>query len=194
MSVLLSKNPEWKLKLSGHTDNVGNEKSNLLLSKNRAEAVKAVLTNRGLNENRIIVKYYGESQPIASNDEDEGRQKNRRVEMLIIQSVEGGTLEASDTAPKSFDETGIRYRIQLLASSKQIELTDKRLKNLNGIEVYFEKSMYKYTVGNFGDVAETSDLLAEVLEKGFNQAFIVAFKDGKRIPVKKAIELSKSQR
>ena len=182
------------MKLSGHTDNVGSDRSNLLLSKNRAEAVKTVLTNRGVDANRIIVKYYGESQPIASNNEADGRQKNRRVEMLIIQESLVGVLGIDETVTRSFNETGIRFRIQLLTSGNQIDLTDERLKNLDGIEVYFEKSMYKYTVGNFGDIAETSDLMAEVLEKGFNQAFIVAFKDGKRITVKKAIGISKSQR
>ena len=193
LSALLSKKPDWKLKLSGHTDNVGSDKSNLLLSKNRAEAVKSVLTNRGVDANRVIVKYYGESQPIASNNEADGRQKNRRVEMLIIQESLGGGVGIDKTVTRSFNETGIRFRIQLLTSGNQMDLTDERLKNLDGIEVYFEKSMYKYTVGNFDDIAETSDLMAEVLEKGFNQAFIVAFKDGKRITVKKAIGISKSQ-
>ena len=101
LSDLLSKKPEWKLKLSGHTDNVGSDKSNLLLSKNRAEAVKTVLTNRGVDANQIIVKYYGESQPIASNNEEDGRQKNRRVEMLIIKEALGWGLETDETVTKS---------------------------------------------------------------------------------------------
>ena len=74
---------EWKLKLAGHTDNVGAERNNLILSKQRAEAVQTYLSGKGVEKERIKVEFYGETQPIASNDTPEGRQKNRRVEMEI---------------------------------------------------------------------------------------------------------------
>jgi len=86
LSDLLLKKPDWRIKLSGHTDDIGSTTSNLLLSKKRAEAVKSVLINRGVNANNVIVKYYGETKPIESNTTNEGRQRNRRVEMLIIQA------------------------------------------------------------------------------------------------------------
>lgn len=82
---LLEKKETWKIKLSGHTDNVGDPAKNLMLSKKRAEAVKFYLTQRGISEDRIIVRFFGQSEPIADNDTDEGRQKNRRVEMKIIE-------------------------------------------------------------------------------------------------------------
>jgi N-acetylmuramoyl-L-alanine amidase len=93
---------------------------------------------------------------------------------------------------QSFEESGIVFRIQLLALSEKVELSDNRLKGLDGVEIYVQKSMYKYTVGTFNNLSETSDLLSEVLDKGFGQAFIVAFNNGKRIPVKQAIELMKN--
>lgn len=82
---LMKAKEDWKIKLTGHTDNVGKASSNLLLSKRRAEAVQFYLIQQGIDKDRIIVKYYGQTKPIADNDTPEGRQKNRRVEMKIIQ-------------------------------------------------------------------------------------------------------------
>ena len=77
------KKSEWKLLIAGHTDNVGKETSNMVLSKKRSEAVKTYLTEKGVDPSRMIVEYYGEMKPIADNETEEGRQKNRRVEMTI---------------------------------------------------------------------------------------------------------------
>ena len=81
-SVLLKK-PEWKLHISGHTDNKGDEQDNLVLSKKRAEAVKAYLISKGVNADKLVVEFFGETKPIADNSTNEGRQKNRRVEMEV---------------------------------------------------------------------------------------------------------------
>ena len=80
----LKKKPEWKLKLSGHTDNVGDDDANMILSKKRAESVKKFLTSQGIDEGRIKTEFFGESQPIEDNSTAAGRQKNRRVEFKII--------------------------------------------------------------------------------------------------------------
>lgn len=85
LGKLLVKKSEWRLKLSGHTDNVGNAKTNLLLSQKRAQAVKNFLVDRGIKPERIIVEYFGGKKPVADNKTELGRQKNRRVEMLIIE-------------------------------------------------------------------------------------------------------------
>ena len=71
------------LKLAGHTDNVGSESANMILSKNRAEAVKNYMIAQGANGSRIEATGYGKTQPIASNKTDKGRQDNRRVEFTI---------------------------------------------------------------------------------------------------------------
>ncbi|PUZ27257.1 OmpA-OmpF porin, OOP family [Chitinophaga costaii] len=73
----------FSLKLAGHTDNVGSDSKNMILSKDRAEAVKAYLVGRGANPTRIEAVGYGETQPIASNKTPQGRQANRRVEFTI---------------------------------------------------------------------------------------------------------------
>lgn len=83
LATLLTKKEDWKLQIAGHTDNVGNDQNNMILSKKRAEAVKTFLISKGIDTKRLNVLYFGETMPIASNDTPEGRQKNRRVEMTI---------------------------------------------------------------------------------------------------------------
>jgi outer membrane protein OmpA-like peptidoglycan-associated protein len=84
LAEVLKKKATWTLEIAGHTDNVGDDNLNLILSKKRAEAVKAYLISQGVEDIRLITKYFGETKPLASNDTPEGRQKNRRVEMKIV--------------------------------------------------------------------------------------------------------------
>lgn len=84
LAEVLVKRPEWKLQIAGHTDNVGDEQANLVLSKKRAEAVKNFMISKGIDASRLNALFFGESMPIADNNTPEGRQKNRRVEMTII--------------------------------------------------------------------------------------------------------------
>jgi OOP family OmpA-OmpF porin len=72
-----------QLKLAGHTDNVGSEEANMTLSKNRADAVKNYMMNKGVSSSKIESEGFGESKPIESNKTASGRQKNRRVEFTI---------------------------------------------------------------------------------------------------------------
>lgn len=81
---LLSDNGTIEIELSGHTDNVGSDEINNTLSQSRADAVKDYLVKKGINESRIISKGYGKSNPVATNDTEEGRQFNRRVEFKIL--------------------------------------------------------------------------------------------------------------
>ncbi|MCX7743285.1 MAG: OmpA family protein [Flavobacteriales bacterium] len=80
---VLKANPQYSITISGHTDNVGNKSYNLHLSENRAKAVANYLISKGIEESRITTAGYGNSQPIASNDTEDGRKKNRRVSFII---------------------------------------------------------------------------------------------------------------
>jgi len=85
LAELLQQNTTWRLKLSGHTDNVSSMQYNMKLSEKRVESVKKYLvTKKGIAADRIVLKWYGPTKPIAPNDTEEGKQKNRRVEFLII--------------------------------------------------------------------------------------------------------------
>ena len=74
-----------KIEVSGHTDSVGEDSYNQLLSQRRANAVKKYFTSNGIDATRVLARGYGEKQPVQSNDTDEGRAKNRRVEFKVIE-------------------------------------------------------------------------------------------------------------
>ncbi|MFZ9970243.1 MAG: OmpA family protein, partial [Bacteroidia bacterium] len=80
----LEQNPKLRIEISGHTDSEGSDAYNLDLSKRRAGTVARYLVEKGLNAQRIQFEGYGETQPMASNETEEGRAKNRRIEMKII--------------------------------------------------------------------------------------------------------------
>jgi outer membrane protein OmpA-like peptidoglycan-associated protein len=80
----LRRNPDLKVELAGHTDNVGRESYNLKLSTNRANAVRKALIAKGVDKTRLTVKGYGTSRPVVPNDTEEHRAINRRTEMIII--------------------------------------------------------------------------------------------------------------
>ncbi|MGE3799612.1 MAG: OmpA family protein [Candidatus Kapaibacterium sp.] len=77
-------NPDVRVEIGGHTDNVGSDQNNQTLSLNRANSVKQWLVDHGIAASRIETKGYGEIQPTATNDTPEGRQENRRIEMRKI--------------------------------------------------------------------------------------------------------------
>ncbi len=72
------------IEIGGHTDNVGTAEANKALSLRRANSIKSYLTGKGIAASRIKTVGYGEEQPVASNDTAEGRQKNRRTEVRIL--------------------------------------------------------------------------------------------------------------
>ena len=84
LAMLLKENPTWQVDLAGHTDNVGTEEANIELSNNRVQAVVAFLITLEVPQDRMIVSHFGESKPIDSNDTEEGRARNRRVEMKFV--------------------------------------------------------------------------------------------------------------
>ncbi|MGB0525817.1 MAG: OmpA family protein [Flammeovirgaceae bacterium] len=80
----MKENPETKIEIGAHTDNVGSDESNQQLSLKRADSVVSFLKKKGVPEANVISYGYGESKPIASNDTDEGRAKNRRIEFKVL--------------------------------------------------------------------------------------------------------------
>jgi OOP family OmpA-OmpF porin len=77
-------NPALEIELAGHTDDIGTDEANKLLSEERAKAVKTYLCGKGIAESRIRSIGFGESKPIADNHTEEGRQMNRRLEFSIL--------------------------------------------------------------------------------------------------------------
>ena len=82
--MYLARNPKVRIKIVGHTDSVGKDEANQKLSDGRANAVMNDLIERGISADRMQAEGRGETQPIDTNDTDEGRQNNRRVEIEIL--------------------------------------------------------------------------------------------------------------
>jgi outer membrane protein OmpA-like peptidoglycan-associated protein/tetratricopeptide (TPR) repeat protein len=83
--LFMRENPNVKIEIGGHTDNVGDENSNQLLSENRAKTVYEYLALEGIEKERLSFNGYGEGESIASNNTEKGRAKNRRTEFKIIE-------------------------------------------------------------------------------------------------------------
>ena len=85
LSAFLNKYPSRKLLIEGHTDSRGSDIYNLGLSQQRANSVFTTLTQAGIDQQRIMMKGYGEQYPITENETAAGRQQNRRVEVVILE-------------------------------------------------------------------------------------------------------------
>ncbi|MEC8848381.1 MAG: OmpA family protein [Pseudomonadota bacterium] len=90
---------EIKVAIHGHTDSTASDEYNQTLSERRADAVKTYLAEEGVAIDRISTRGFGESMPIADNDTDEGRARNRRVELVITERVPGPRSEGPAAMP-----------------------------------------------------------------------------------------------
>jgi outer membrane protein OmpA-like peptidoglycan-associated protein len=83
LAEFLRESPERGVTIEGHTDSVGADSYNMLLSENRARSVSSALSGQGIPTDRIVAVGKGESTPVAGNDSAAGRQQNRRVEIIV---------------------------------------------------------------------------------------------------------------
>jgi outer membrane protein OmpA-like peptidoglycan-associated protein len=89
VAAVITSHPELtKIRVEGHTDKVGSAEYNRKLSRDRANAVKEYLIGKGVDAGRLTTAGFGFDRPIATNDTDEGRSKNRRVEFIIVREAE----------------------------------------------------------------------------------------------------------
>lgn len=84
-AAILKKAPKIRVTITGHTDNLGEDAHNMILSQNRADAVLAYLAGKGIERSRLKAIGYGETKPIADNATAAGRKKNRRIEFQIME-------------------------------------------------------------------------------------------------------------
>lgn len=80
----MEENNKTMIEINGYTDNIGSEGDNLKLSEDRARAVFDYLADKGIHQKRMSFKGWGESNPLADNETEEGRKINRRVEVVIF--------------------------------------------------------------------------------------------------------------
>lgn len=167
--------------ISGHTDNKGTWDYNMELSEHRAEEVVNYLNNKGIDESRLVFAGYGFEKSIETNETEAGRQKNRRVEMLVIQNTTDDS------------KIPITFKVQVLASDEPIPVTSSQFNGLENVEKYFHKGMYKYVVGKISNLEDAEALQTEMKKRRFKEAFIVAFYMEQRIAMRTALKLLKQK-
>lgn len=115
-------------------------------------------------------------------------------------SVDGvsGALKNENQSPK--EETkqpeqnfvnGVQFCVQIASSSESVAVLPQNFKGVSGVEEYKDGGLYKYTVGRLAKFADAKLLQKEMIERGFESSFVVAFQDGERIDLKKALDLAK---
>src|SRR5579859_5669487 len=98
ISGIVLAHPGLNLQIEGHTDSVGSDEFNQQLSERRADSVRDFLAEQGVPASSITAKGFGKTQPVASNDTAEGRQRNRRVELVVNGDAIGNTAAAANTS------------------------------------------------------------------------------------------------
>jgi outer membrane protein OmpA-like peptidoglycan-associated protein len=93
--------PDLKLEIEGHTDGIGTDEYNQVLSEKRADAVRGYLISSGVTPDHVSAVGLGKANPVADNSTAQGRQLNRRVEMIVSGDVIGSPLSTPEGAPAS---------------------------------------------------------------------------------------------
>ena len=177
LSEYMKDNPGCQIEVGGHTDNVGTDEYNMLLSGRRARAVKDYLVSKGVKQDKVIEKKYGEGSPIASNGSNDTRKYNRRVEFKVLQQgsekylkvvEENVSNNAKSTSANNANGEKV-YRIQLFALSKSKPVESFGIPNLKVREV---NGMYKYYIGDYSSNAEANRIL-ETMKDKFPEAIVL---------------------
>jgi len=100
VSGILLAYPTLKIAIEGHTDSVGGDDYNQRLSEQRAEAVRDYFVQQGVSQDSVTAQGFGKTQPIASNDTPDGRQKNRRVELVLSGDAIGTSATSAASGPQ----------------------------------------------------------------------------------------------
>ena len=187
VASLLKTNNTWIIKVSGHTDNIGGADLNMTLSKNRAESVKRYLVSQGVSSGRIDVEYFGLTRPLASNDAEEGRLQNRRVEFEIRSNLE----TYSTIVWEDLSDEAINFKVQILSSSKKVNKGALELNGIPRVEEIIQNNSYKYLVGKTSSLDLAKKNQDFLIKAGFKGAFVVAFEGNKPITIKDALSKQK---
>ncbi len=138
-----------------------------------------------------ILESQGEDVPKARIDAPETPRKENLSGTVQIQREED---ELVVTVQKDQEVVeGVTYRVQFLTSDKEIPAGSKDFKGVTGYQVYQQDGLYRYTMGNEPTIARAKNIQGDLKKKGFNDAFVIAFYNGKRISLQEARELQEQQ-
>ncbi|MFN3916249.1 MAG: N-acetylmuramoyl-L-alanine amidase [Flavobacteriales bacterium] len=105
--------------------------------------------------------------------------------------VEDKKLEKDENDITEEYVNGVSFSVQIASSSELLSVQPQNFKGVRGVQYYLDGGLYKYTVGRFAKFADAKSLQKEMIDRGFDSAFVVAFQEGKRIDLKKALDLTK---
>ena len=179
----LKHNPAATMLISGYTDSKGTAKYNDILSYRRAKAVKNYLVKNGANRKNIIIKKFGDANPVASNtnadgsDNPRGRALNRRVEFVLTKQGFNGKLIFKQKKVldknqfENIDKTSKPklFAVQIYSLAKKIIST---IKGVSDVKEYFIGGRYKYAVGEFKDYSKAKLKLLELKKIGYTPLIV----------------------
>jgi outer membrane protein OmpA-like peptidoglycan-associated protein/LysM repeat protein/tetratricopeptide (TPR) repeat protein len=177
------KNPNTQIELAANTDNYGTNDYNIALSKSRGDAAMEYLVSKNVDRSSLVVKARGEGKPIAANDNEIGRQLNRRVEFYILGG--GDNVKAS----------GMVYILQpqntLYSLAKENGMTVEELKAFNGLQGEDIKAYSPIRVPRRGDAALVAPVtMSSAHDINSNSSYVGTFaEDNKNIVLKEGEEL-----
>ncbi|WP_139174213.1 N-acetylmuramoyl-L-alanine amidase family protein [Flavobacterium frigoris] len=135
-------------------------------------------------------EYYGtggaettEPKPSQRNSESSAKDSEAPIKTKSVTE----SVDNRKVAPKQ-DNTQILFKVQISASGKKMDLQPRNFKGLNNISVDYGNNVYKYMYGETSDYNESKNLLQEAKAKGYSSAFLIAFKNGKKISIQEAIK------
>lgn len=121
-------------------------------------------------------------KPSQKNIEKTAKDTSTPVQKKIIEPV------VTKNTPQNKDNSGVVFKVQISASGKKLELLPKNFKGLKNISVDYDNNVYKYMYGETQDYNESKKLLEEAKSKGFDSAYLIALKDGKKISIQEAVK------
>lgn len=159
----MKNNPGAEIEVGGHTDFVGSDEYNFMLSYRRASAVRDYLVNKGVKNDKVKTEKYGEKDPIANNNSNTERKYNRRVQFKVLTQGSDQYLQVVEEnfGKKSADSNNTSagqkvYRVQLFALNKRVPVESYNIPNLKVREV---NGVYKYYLGEFTTNGEAQNAL-----------------------------------
>jgi N-acetylmuramoyl-L-alanine amidase len=160
------------------------------------EAMDSIIILKGMliqknNENDILRRQLNElKRKISGCEKDNQLEEAEKDQTKFYSDNSELTInsDASNTDLK-IKSHEIVYKVQIISSGTRLTKDSQHFKGLNDVWEYKHNGLYKYTVGNELDLRSASELQSVIRKKGFSEAFVVAFKNGKRIPLREAVSL-----
>ena len=173
------------------TENRIRELETKIVNANKTIAMLKEMLMFNQNENDMLKQQLSENIKKTESREEEQKTKSD----VVIQKISNKDFSNINSEAANIDlETknqGIIFKVQIISSSTHLEKNSPQFKGLKDVWEYKENNLYKYTIGSQKDLKSAAALQSECRGKGFNGAFVVAFKNGKRIPVREARQLLK---